>query len=126
MLYGDQSLMFWNKATYAEQAANNVQRARTRDIDGNSRDGSFDVGHGADRLLRPGVVSTKRDLSTGGLSSGSVFSALSTDFSSDGGQVREGEEQEVRCRGCGGESFRARVTAGGERKLECTKCGILG
>lgn len=127
MLYGDQSLMFWNKATYAEQAANNVQRARTRDIDGNSGDGSFDVGHGADRLLRPGVVSTKRDLSTGGLSSGSVFSALSTDFSSDGGQVHgEGQEQEVRCRGCGGESFRARVTAGGERKLECTKCGILG
>ena len=127
MLHGDQSMMYWNKVTYTEQTANNIQRVRTRDMDGKSPGGSFDFGQRADGLLRPGRGSTRRDLSAGAMSSTSRISALSSDFGSDGGQVpKEGVEQEVHCRSCGGESFRARVTAGGERKLECTKCGTLG
>lgn len=127
MLHGDQSMMYWNKATHAEQAANNIQRVHTIDIDGKSQGGSFDVGQRADGLLRPGGGSRRKDLSAGAMSSGSIASALSSDFSSDGGPGHEeGEEHEVRCRSCGGESFRARVTAGRERKLECTKCGTLG
>ena len=127
MLHGEQSFMFWNKGTYTKQAANTAQRVHTRDIDGNSHGGSIDIGQRRDGLLRPGGGSARRDLSAGGMSSGSKASALSSEFSSDGGQgLEEGEEQEVRCRSCGGESFRARVTAAGERKLECTKCGTLG
>ena len=125
MLRGMQSAKFWDKSQYIE-AANSIQRVRTTDIDGNSlsggKNGSIDS---VDGLLRPDDRDQRRS-STGGRSSMSRVSALSSDFSSDVGDGSGEAEEEVRCKNCGGESFRARVAAGGEKRLECTKCGTLG
>jgi len=53
---------------------------------------------------------------------GSAVSALSSEESS---LEEEGDGGELRCRKCGGASFRARVQRGGGQRLECGRCGML-
>ncbi|MCJ1474882.1 hypothetical protein MMC13_003542 [Lambiella insularis] len=132
MLQGTQSNMFWNTATYAEQESNHVQRTRTRNNDetspvaGSGREAHSENTESANGLLRPGFdgQGDRKGSTFSGLSIGTRASLLSSEFSSDGAA---GElEEEVRCKRCGGESFKARVMSGGEKKLVCTECGLLG
>ena len=131
MLHGGHSYMFWNKATYVEQASSTAQRVNT--IDAGHDDSAV---HGGTRQniatetangfltpdLRDGVG---RSGSTGGSSIGTRASVLSSELSSDSVDAEAGGEDDVRCRRCGGENFKARVVNGGEKRLECTKCGLL-
>ena len=149
MLQGDQSYMFWNKAAYQETARtwkNNLRladpsllhqnngvghhggRGRNDSLDGGSSNGSFSAVGTADST----------DPYLGGdmgrrLSTLSAVSALSSEVedSSDGGAGGKGDRDgageggEVRCRRCGSGVFKARVVAGGGRRLECGACGSL-
>ncbi|MCJ1433310.1 hypothetical protein MMC27_002669 [Xylographa pallens] len=131
MLHGAHSYMFWNKATYAEQASNTIQRVQTTDVDysgtGENDGPRQDVGpESANVFLTPGMRGgVGRDGSIGRSSIGTGASVLSSELSSDGIDREEGGENDVRCRRCGGENFKARVVSGGEKRLECTKCGLL-
>ncbi|MCJ1284011.1 hypothetical protein MMC26_003342 [Xylographa opegraphella] len=131
MLQGTQSHMFWNKATYAEQASNSVQRMHTTDIDhrasgencGTRQYINTEIANG---LLAPDLRNgVERSGSTGGSSIGTRASVLSSELSSDSVDREEGGEDDVRCRRCGGENFKARMVNGREKRLECTKCGLL-
>ena len=116
MLRGDASYLFWNKDTYAEQARNLQRRRSTRDnLAAASEETSADGG-GSDNVslgaLRPEMLSSKR---------GSDVSVLSSDSDADAERDGDGE---VRCKGCGGGSFKARMR-GEERALECVGCGTV-
>ncbi|MCJ1402742.1 hypothetical protein MMC11_005963 [Xylographa trunciseda] len=131
MLQGAHSYMFWNRATYAEQASHTAQRPPPTDIErGDTRENSGpQQGMGteaANGFLTPGMPGgVERAGSTGGRSIESRASVLSSELSSDELRGEGGGEGEVRCRRCGGENFKARVVHGGEKRLECTKCGLL-
>jgi hypothetical protein len=128
MLRDGHSLMFWNKQTYIEQAARTTENERNSD----HHSGQFSVDHDNEEhgngLLRPIPAGLRRKASTGGHSSESRVSVLSSEFSLDPVHRFETteEDEEVRCTSCGCEHFRARTTAGGARRLECTNCGTLG
>ncbi|MCJ1380013.1 hypothetical protein MMC17_003116 [Xylographa soralifera] len=132
MLQGAHSYMFWNKATYAEQASNTVQRVHTADTDhgdsgGNSGTRQNVATESAHGFLTPDLrEGVERAGSTGRSSIGTRVSVLSSELSSDGMDGEDDGEGDVKCRRCGGENFKARVVNGGEKRLECLKCGLLG
>ncbi|KAI4181753.1 MAG: hypothetical protein LQ348_004978 [Seirophora lacunosa] len=148
MLQGDQSYMFWNQSAYRAQAAaaahnnhyhnthsrtNHPLHQRHRSNGGtsvddgggattaSSRNSDDIVALGRDGLLHPSSPpsATARQMS--------AVSALSSEEDDDNAaDAREGEgegeaETEMRCRRCGGASFRAR--AGGKVVLVCAACG---
>ncbi|KAL9633416.1 MAG: hypothetical protein Q9204_003408 [Flavoplaca sp. TL-2023a] len=119
MLQGDQSYLFWNKASYRAQAASatqphshhNHRRQRSDDgtterTGGSSRNSMGSVGH-----LGVGMA---RELS--------CVSVLSSDEDADAGGGEGGGQQngEMRCRRCEGRHFRARD---GGKVLVCGGCG---
>lgn len=127
MLQGDQSYMFWNKSLYRSQAATatasthlnpslpaktalrNQGSSNSRGTSPNdtvSSTNSDNASSVVPRLDKLGVP-IAREIS--------AASALSSEEGSEG-------EGEVRCRACGGRSFRVRMERGG-RRLECGECG---
>ncbi|KAL8841261.1 MAG: hypothetical protein Q9176_003354 [Flavoplaca citrina] len=119
MLQGDQSYLFWNKASYRAQAASATQthshhihrRQRSDDgtterTEGSSRNSMGSAGH-----LGVGMA---REMS--------CVSVLSSDEDADAGIGERGGQQngEMRCRRCEGRHFRARD---GGKVLVCGGCG---
>ena len=119
LIIDDVSYAYMNKDLYASQTASaGLTRVRTQDIDGN------DAARSSSRVWLDGSQGSSR-LKVGHADhdgdSGSFRSVLSSEEGGDG----EGDTgDEIRCRRCGGESFRARVKDG-ERRLECAACGTL-
>lgn len=114
MLRGDQSYMFWNKQQYRPD------NLSSPDPNGNlhplSRSGSRSRGtspssNASGSGTRLGVPATREP---------SAVSALSSDDDADDDE--DGEGGDVRCRRCGGTTFRAR-RRGAQRRLECETCG---
>ena len=119
MLQGDQSYLFWNRASYRAQAASatqthshhNHRRQRSDDgtterTEGSSRNSMGSAGH-----LGVGMA---REMS--------CVSVLSSDEDADAGGGEGGRQQngEMRCRRCEGRHFRARD---GGKVLVCGGCG---
>ena len=135
MLRGDQSYMFWNRSVYQAQAAAahsaSLLDDQTGEHSGNtstaaSSNASLNE-HGGERRL--GVPLAREITTVSRLSSedGSSNGDRSQSRGASGEQNENGaEDQEVKCRRCGGDSFRVRKGGGskGGRIMECSNCGL--
>lgn len=115
MLQGDQSYMFWNRSLYKAQAESAGHRAvlgannnsgRTS-ADGSSSLGSSHLGVPIQReITTASPLSSEESLLANGL----------------GGKGKGDGEEELKCKWCGGDSFKA-MERGANVRMVCGNCG---
>lgn len=117
LIIDDTSYAFMNKDAYLSQAAGSaITRPRTQDAEGNEMQPRRS--HDCDNRASPHPQIEAGDHDIDGGSMHSARSVLSSE------EAETDADDAVRCRRCGGESFRARTKAG-EKRLECVACGTL-
>ncbi|KAL8692648.1 MAG: hypothetical protein Q9218_002381 [Villophora microphyllina] len=125
MLQGDQSYMFWNKSAYRAQAATANQNHAAFHSNQNSNNRSFHR-RSANTSIDGATTASSRNSADGG--SGGLLgvpmqrelSTVSALSSEEDDAKRGGEAEEIRCRRCKGQSFRARDRG---KVLVCGGCG---
>lgn len=110
MLQGDQSYMFWNRSLYKAQAEG-INGANHRAALGSSSERTSGDGSSLGSHLE---VPLQREITTA--------SPLSSEESLPASGTKGEGEEELKCRRCGGDSFRAKER-GGSVSMVCGRCG---
>ena len=112
MLQGDQSYMFWNRSLYKAQAEGVISANHPAALGAGSERTSAD---GSSMGSHMGVPLQREVTAASPLSSEESLVGMGTGNGNGGGE-------ELRCRRCSGDSFKAKER-GGSVRMVCGRCG---